>query len=336
MGKQQKKLSVWQWIAVTALVLGVTGLWGGIASAAWQPDKPVEFNIPAGTGGGADIMGRFISPLFQKNKLADQPFIVVNRSGGAGAEGFLHVKSKKGDPNTITLTLDNLFTTPLATGVPFNWRDLTPIARLALDYFILWVHADSPYKTAGEYLDAVKKQPAGTFKMAGTGTKQEDQIVTVMLEQAFGLPRFAYIPFKGGGTVAVELVGKHVDSTVNNPSEQVSHWRAGNVRPLAVIAHQRIPLPMWDKIPTLKEATGVDLEYTMFRGILAPPGISKEVQDGYVALFKKVTETKDWKDYLEKYALSGSFLSGPELVKWLGEKEASTKAAMEKGGMLKK
>ena len=120
-------------LLVAVLVMGVAGLWTGIAAAAWQPTKPVEFNVPAGTGGGADIMARFISPLFQKAKITDQPFIVVNRSGGAGAEGFLHVKSKTGDENTIIITLDNLFTTPLATGVPFNWRDLTPVTRLALD-----------------------------------------------------------------------------------------------------------------------------------------------------------------------------------------------------------
>ncbi|MEI8192002.1 MAG: tripartite tricarboxylate transporter substrate binding protein, partial [candidate division NC10 bacterium] len=245
------------------------GIWGGSATAAWQPTKPVEFNVPAGTGGGADIMARFISPLLQKNKIVDKPFIVTNRSGGAGAEGFLHVKGKAGDDHTIIITLDNLFTTPLATGVPFNWKDMTPVARLALDWFILWVNADSPYKTAKEYLDAVKKEP-GKFKMAGTGTKQEDQIVTVQIEQAFGV-KFAYVPFKGGGEVCVELVGKHVDSTVNNPSECVSHWKAGKVRPLALIDNQRIPLPEWDKIPTLKEATGVDISYSMLRGIFAAP-----------------------------------------------------------------
>jgi tripartite-type tricarboxylate transporter receptor subunit TctC len=255
---------------VAALVVGLTSLWSGMAAAAaWQPTKPVEFNIPAGTGGGADVMARFVSPLFQKNNIASQPFIVVNRSGGAGAEGFLHVKGKAGDENTIIITLDNLFTTPLATGVPFNWKDLTPVARLALDWFVLWVNAESPYKSAKEYFDAVKKEP-GKFKMAGTGTKQEDQIITVQLEQAFGL-KFAYVPFKGGGDVAVELVGKHVDSTVNNPAEAVSHWRAGKLRPLAVIDHERIPLPNWDKIPTLKEATGVDIGYNMLRGIFAPP-----------------------------------------------------------------
>jgi tripartite-type tricarboxylate transporter receptor subunit TctC len=321
-------------VLVVALLLGIAGLWSETATAAWQPTKPVEFNIPAGTGGGADIMARFISPLFQKNNITDKPFIVTNRSGGAGAEGFLHVKGKAGDDHTIIITLDNLFTTPLATGVPFNWKDLTPISRLALDWFVLWVNAESPYKTAKEYFDAVKKEP-GKFKMGGTGTKQEDQIITVQLEQAFGL-KWAYVPFKGGGEVAVEVVGKHIDSSVNNPAEAVSHWRAGKLRPLAVIDHERIPLPMWDQIPTLKEATGNDIAYLMLRGIFAAPKIKKEVQDGYVELFKKVTETKEWKEYLEKYALKGAVLSGSDYVKWLEQKEASTKDLMAKGDMLKK
>ncbi len=327
------RTAAWSILAI-ALALAVTGLWGGTSSAAWQPTKPVEFNIPAGTGGGADVLARFISPLFQKAKITEQPFIVVNRSGGAGAEGFLHVKGKAGDENTIIVTLDNLFTTPLATGVPFNWKDLTPISRLALDWFVLWVNADSPYKTAKEYFDAAKKEP-GKFKMGGTGTKQEDQIITVQLEQAFGL-KYAYVPFKGGGEVAVELVGKHVDSTVNNPAEAVSHWRAGKLRPLAVIDHERIPLPDWDKIPTLKEATGVDISYLMLRGIFAAPKVKKEVQEGYVELFKKVTESSEWKEYLSKYALKPAFLSGAEYVTWLEQKEAATKDLMAKGGMLKK
>jgi len=314
---------------VTVLMVPTVG-----AGADWKPTRPVEFNIPAGTGGGADIMARFLAPLFQKNHLTDQPFVAVNRSGGAGAECFLHVKGKAGDPHLIAITLSNLFTTPLATGIPFNWRDLTPVARLALDYFVLWVNAESPYQTAKEYFDAVKKQP-GKFKMAGTGTKQEDQIITVQLEQAFGL-KFAYVPFKGGGTVAVELVGKHVDSTVNNPAEAVSHWRAGKLRPLAVIDHERIALPEWDKIPTLKEATGVDLSYLMLRGIFAAPKIPKEVQAGYVELFRKVTETADFKKYVTDFALKPAFLAGPEYVQWLEKTEELHKDLMAKGGMIKK
>src|SRR5215510_8371010 len=209
-----------------------------VAHAAWEPTKPIEFIVPAGTGGGADQMARLIAGIAEKHKLSPRPFVVVNKSGGAGAEGFLHVKGKKGDAHTIIITLSNLFTTPLHTGIPFNWKDLTPVARLALDQFILWVNAETPYKTAREYIDAVKskqcKEPpreGGQCLMGGTGSAQEDQIITIQVEQALG-GKFTYVPFKGGGEVCVSLVGKHVDSTVNNPIECVSHWKAGRVRPL--------------------------------------------------------------------------------------------------------
>jgi len=106
---------------------------------AWEPTKPVEFIVPAGTGGGADQMARFLQGVVAKHNLMKQPFVVVNKSGGAGAEGFLDVKNAKGEPHKVIITLSNLFTTPLATGVPFNWKDLTPVAMLALDEFVLWV-----------------------------------------------------------------------------------------------------------------------------------------------------------------------------------------------------
>jgi putative tricarboxylic transport membrane protein len=301
---------------------------------AWEPTRPVEFIVPAGTGGGADVMARFISPLVSKYKLAPKPFIVINKSGGAGGEGFLYVKGKSKDPHTIIITLDNLFTTPLSTGLPFSWRDMTPVARLALDYFVLWVNEEAPYKTAKEYLDAVKKAP-GQFNMGGTGTAQEDQIITVQMEQAFGV-KFGYVPFKGGGEVAVELVGKHVNSTVNNPAEAVSHWKAKRLRALATIDNERIHLPLWDTIPTIKEATGVDMSYLMLRGIFGAPGITKEQQEYYVNVMKKVTETPDWQKYISDMGLKGAYLTGPDYVKWLEEKDKITKELMAKGNLLKK
>ena len=217
--------------AILGAALGLFAFAGVSASAAaWEPSKPVQFIVPAGTGGGADQMARFIQGVSSKHKLMKQPLIVVNESGGAGAQGFLDVKDSKGDGEKIIITLSNLFTTPMATGVPFNWKDLTPVAMLALDEFVLWVNADTPYKTAKEYIDAVKKEP-GKFKMGGTGSKQEDQIITAEIEQNTGA-KFTYVPYKGGGEVAVQLVGKHIDSSVNNPIEAVAQWRAGKLRPL--------------------------------------------------------------------------------------------------------
>jgi tripartite-type tricarboxylate transporter receptor subunit TctC len=301
---------------------------------AWEPTKPIEFIVPAGTGGGADQMARLIAGIAEKDKLSPRPLIVVNKSGGAGAEGFLYVKEKKGDEHTIIITLSNLFTTPLATGTPFNWRDLTPIARLALDRFILWVNAETPYKNAKEYLAAAKKKP-GAMKMGGTGSKQEDQIITVLMEQNQGV-KFTYVPFKGGGTVCVNLVGKHIDSTVNNPIECVSHWRAKRVRPLAVFDPERIPDADWKDIPTVKVAVGVDLSYNMLRGIFGPPAMPKEAVDWYTAFLKKVFDSKDFQAYLHKGALKPAFTTGAEYVKWVEENEKLHKELMEKGGLIKK
>jgi tripartite-type tricarboxylate transporter receptor subunit TctC len=260
---------------------------------------------------------------------------VVNKAGGAGAEGFTYVKAKSGDAHTIIITLSNLFTTPLHTGVPFNWKDLTPVARLALDEFILWVNTDTPYKTAKEYVEAVKKGKDGKpFSMGGTGSAQEDQIITIQLEQALGL-KFTYVPFKGGGEVCANLVGNHVDSTVNNPIECAGHWKAGRVRPLAVFDTKRLTAAGWGDIPTVKEAIGADISYLMLRGIFGAPGMPADAVAFYQGMLQKVYDSPEFKEYLEKGALNPAWQTGPELVKWLDSAEALHRDLMKKGGLLK-
>jgi putative tricarboxylic transport membrane protein len=324
-----------------AVAAAAAALAMGSAQAAWEPTKPVEFVVPAGTGGGADQMARLIQGVVIKYKLMKEPLIVVNKSGGAGAEGFLDVKGAKGDPHKIVVTLSNLFTTPLATGVPFNWRDMTPVSMMALDNFVLWVNADTPYKTAKDYLAAVKAAGPSKMKMGGTGSKQEDQILTVGIEKAAGV-KFIYVPFKGGGEVAVQLVGKHIDSSVNNPIEAVAQWRANQLRALCVFDDKRMPYPTkitdkqsWQDVPTCKES-GIPTSYTMLRGIFMPPGVTKDQTDFYVNLLKKVRETAEWKDYMEKGAFNQTSMSGDEFVKWLGTAENHHRELMKEAGFMAK
>ena len=309
------------------------------ASRAWEPTKTVEFIVPAGTGGGADQMARAIQGIVAKNNLMKQSLVVINKSGGAGAEGFLDVKSAKGDPHKIIITLSNLFTTPLATGVPFNWRDLTPVQMMALDQFVLWVNADKPYKTAKDYIDAVKKAGPNKMKMGGTGSKQEDQIITAAIEQQTGA-KFTYIPFKGGGAVAVQLVGNHVDSTVNNPIEAVAHWRGGKLRPLCVFDPKRMPYKdkvtetmSWADIPTCKES-GLDVDYLMLRGIFMAGGVTQEQVDYYVGVLEKVRQTPEWKDLMEKGAFNQSVMRGKEYADWVAREEARHVSLMKAAGFM--
>ena len=306
--------------------------------AAWEPTKTVEFIVPAGPGGGADQMARAIQGISAKHNLMKQSMVVVNKSGGAGAEGFLDAKGAKGDPHKIIITLSNLFTTPLATGVPFNWKDLTPVKMMALDQFVLWVNAETPYKTAKEYVEAVKKAGPHKFKMAGTGSKQEDQIITVAIEQKTGT-KFTYIPYKGGGDVAVQLVGKHVDSTVNNPIEAVAHWRGGKLRPLCVFDTKRMPYKekvadkSWADIPTCKEQ-GLDVDYLMLRGIFMPGGASHEQVQYYVDLLKKVQQTPEWKQLMEQGAFNTTSLEGKEYFDWVAKEEAHHRDLMKEAKFL--
>ena len=323
------------------LALAATAFFPHLASAAWEPTKPVELVVPAGAGGGADQMARFLQGVITKHNLMKQPLIVVNRSGGAGGEGFLDMKASQGNPHKIVITLSNLFTTPLATGIPFNWKDLTPVSMLALDQFVLWINADAPYKTAKDYLAAVKSSPDNTFKMAGTGSRQEDQIITVAIEKTVG-KKFTYVPFKGGGDVAVQLVGGHVNSTVNNPIEAVAHWRAGKLRALCVFDDKRMPFPKkvtasqsWADIPTCKES-GVNVDYQMLRGIFMPGGVTQEQVNYYVEVFRKVRALPEWKEFVETGAFDDRFMTGKEYADWVKKAEDLHRNLMSEAGFLAK
>ncbi len=306
----------------------------------WEPTKPVTLIIPAGTGGGADQMARFVQGIIQKHSLMKQPLIVINKAGGAGAEGFLEMKANASDPHKIAITLSNLFTTPLGTGSPFNWKDMKPVAMLALDQFVLWVNSDTPYKTAKEYIEAVKAGTDRQFKMGGTGSKQEDQIVTAAIERQTGGKKFTYVPYSGGGTVAVQLVGKHVDSTVNNPIEAVGQWRAGQLRPLCIFDAKRSTYTAkvtekesWSDIPTCKES-GLPVEYQMLRGIFTTKNATPAQVNFYVDLFKKVMATPDWQEFMEKGAFNQTFMSGADYEKWVTSAEAHHAGLMKEAGFL--
>ena len=315
------------WVAAVAIAGMVT------SAAAWEPTKPVEFIVPAGTGGGADQMARFIQGVAAKNNLMKQPIVVVNKSGGAGAEGFLDVKGDKGNPHKIIITLSNLFTTPLATGVPFNWRDLTPVSMMALDQFVLWVNAESPYQMPKDFFAALKSGP--------DRSKQEDQIITAILEKAAG-KKVTYVPYKGGGEVAVQLVGKHVDATVNNPIEAESHWRAGKLRALCVFDAQKLPYTKkvtatqsWADLPTCSSA-GLPAEYVMLRGIFMAPGVTPEQTQYYVDLMAKVRALPEWKEFIEKGAFNQTTMSGQAYFDWVAKNEQLHRELMRDAGFLAK
>jgi tripartite-type tricarboxylate transporter receptor subunit TctC len=322
--------------AAAALASAAMTTGHAFSQGAWEPTRPVQFLVPAGTGGGADQMARTIQSIVSKYELMRQPIVVTNKAGGAGAEAFLEVKNSRGNPHVLVITLSNLFTTPLATGVPVSWRDMTPVKMLALDEFVLWVHAESPWQTVSDFIATAKSQ---RLRMGGTGSRQEDHIITAAITRATGA-QFTYVPFRGGGEVATQLVGRHVDSTVNNPIEAVTHWRAGSLRPLCVFDSKRLPVTdkitatmAWSDIPTCKEE-GLDVEYLMLRGIFMPPGVPEAAVAFYIGLLDRVRATPEWQELMRNGAFNTTTMTGAEFARWVEREEERHRSLMAEAGFL--
>jgi len=278
-----------------AATLGVGSLSAMVSqAAAWEPQKPVEFIIMAGPGGGADQIARLLQGLIEQKNLSPVPFIPINKEGGSGAEALRYLQDKAGDDYTLLVTLNSFYTTPIIQkNLGVDVTKFTPIGRMALDTFLLWVNTDKKdINSLDDYVAAVKAK-GKDWKVGGTGSGQEDSILTAMMESEFGY-KVTYIPYPGGGTVAKELVGDHIDSTVNNPAEQSEFMRAGNTKPLVQFTDER--MAAYPDVPTAKEL-GHDVVYYMQRSINGPPGMDPEAEAWYIDLFHKLYMSDEWQKF---------------------------------------
>jgi putative tricarboxylic transport membrane protein len=322
----------WRVLAVATLAVTASSV------HAWEPTKPVEIVVAAGAGGASDQMARMMQAAIQKNKLMKAPIVVTLKGGASGAEALMYMKSSPGEADKVIIAYSLIYLLPLSAKIPFNWRELTPVAIVALDQFVLWDNTTLPQQNVKDFLAAAKAANP-PFKMGGTGSKREDHVLTAFIEKKTGA-KFVYLPYKSGGEAATQLVGNHTQSNVNNPSENLEVWRAGQVRALCVFDKERIGYKSkvtdkqsWSDIPTCKEE-GLDLQYLMLRGMFLPGKVTPEQTAFYVDLFKKVSATAEYKEYMEKQALKPVFLTGNEMVKFLEEDEKLNTSLMTEAGFV--
>lgn len=314
-------------------LLGATMMSGLLSStvAAFEPDKPVEFIIMAGKGGGADKMARLLQAIVEKENLSNRPLFPTNKSGGSGAEALIAAKNTRDPDHTIMVTLNSFFTTPLRQpGLAIDNTEFAPIGRMAEDSFLLWVNKDSGITTFAQYLEAAKA--AGTrWVMGGTGRAGEDNIITNYLNSEFGLT-MKYIPYQGGGEVAKQVAGRQLNSSVNNPSEALGFYESGDLVPLVAFTDERLPL--FPDVPTLKEL-GSDFSYFMQRAVVGAPGMSDDALAYYTDLFTKVYASDDWQEYKTNQSLMGEFMSGDPLREYWDEQNARHTVILKASGDIK-
>src|ERR1700728_5196705 len=150
-------------------------------AAGWEPTTTLEIVIAAGAGGAADQMARMMQAAIQKNNLMKQPMVVSLKGGASGAEALVYMKSSEGDPNKVLIAYSLIYMLPLSAKIPFNWRELTPVSVVALDQFVLWDNVNGP-ASVKDFI-AAAKAASSPMKMGGTGSKREDHVLTVFVEQ---------------------------------------------------------------------------------------------------------------------------------------------------------
>jgi tripartite-type tricarboxylate transporter receptor subunit TctC len=289
------------------------------AQAQWQPERPIEFVIQTSPGGGSDIYTRLWLGIIEKYELSPVPFTPVNMPGGAGAVALTYLYSQAGDPHYLTPTLNSIVTTPLQQKIPvmYTSEDLTPVAMMTTDPFLLWV-TPGKYKSWEEFHTACK---ANRLTATGTGAKQEDEIQIGLIQEAAGCQPFRYVPQSGGGVVASNVAGGHSDFNVNQPAEALPHY-PDKLIPIVVFAKERHPAS--PDTPTHWElgigaendneyAKLLDLDTGLHqvRGLIGPPDMPEEAKAWYDELFKKVFDSTEWQDFMKTNGMLGTY-KGPD------------------------
>jgi len=317
---------------LTAGAVALGFMTGSALADGWKPNKPIDFVIMAGKGGGADKMARLMQSIVEKEGLASKPLVPTNKSGGSGAEALVHMKGA-GDPDhTIMVTLNSFFTTPLRQpGLDVDIMKFAPIARMANDTFLLWVHKDEGISNFAEFVSEAKNR-GSKWVMGGTGKNSEDNIITDHLNDTFGL-EIKYIPYKGGGAVAKDLAGQQINSSVNNPSEALGFYESGDVVALVAFTDERLPL--FPDVPTFNEVVvDAPFAYYMQRSVVGAPGMSDEALSYYQEVFQNVFDSDGWQDYKEKKSLLGDIMTGSDLVEyWDAQRDRHEKILKASGAI---
>jgi tripartite-type tricarboxylate transporter receptor subunit TctC len=245
------------------------------AAQGEYPSRTVTMIVPFPPGGVADITARPVADAM--GRILRQSVIVENKAGAGGGVGMQYVARAKPDGYTVLLALSSISIIPAADRIlgrdpMFQLAQLVPIARFTADPTVLAVRADSPWKSAGDMIEAAKRAP-GTIPYGSSGNYGTMHVPMEMLAAAGGA-KMLHVPFTGAGPAVVALLGGSVDAVSTGPSTVLGHVQAGKVRVLASWGEARHPaLP---DVPTLKEL-GYDATFSQWTGLFVPAGTPEPV-----------------------------------------------------------
>ncbi len=319
--------------AVTALGLAVALTSCGVTRG--DDSKDIAMWIPNSAGGGYDQTGRAAVSVMEQDDVTGGNFEVTNILGAGGSVAMTRLMGAEGDEHTMMTVGLGVVGSLYSFGLEDRVHDATPLAQLIEDQEGVLVPADSPYETIDDFVAAWKKDPHSIAVGGGSSPGGPDHLFPMQLAKAVGIdPQdVLYVPYDGGGPLTSALVGEKIKVGFSGLGEFEGQLESGELRALAVSGEERLTSDELKDIPTLTES-GIDLVFTNWRGVLAPPGISDERRDELIEYLTEMHDSPEWKQALAKYGWTDAFITGDDFTTFLQEQDDRVASTLEELGLI--
>ena len=311
-------------IFATALTLIITA---NFAVAADYPTKPINFLIPFGAGGSADLMGRALASGTEG--VLGESIVAINRPGAGGGIMYTALKGAAADGYTLGWNSTSILTSTNIGNVPFKYTAFTQVCRIGYTGMPIVVRTDSPWKTFQEFISYAKKNP-GKIKIGNAGTGSGTHLTAVMLEKTAKL-QVVHVPL-GAKRRVPSLLGGEVEAICVPLPEAAPQVLGGKFRILAMSTEERDPT--YKDVPTMKEL-GYPVVMELFRGISVPAGTPAPVLAKLEAAFKKGAQDPTFVNLAKKKGFNISFMGTAEFEKYIAVQNENVATAMKLGGLVK-
>jgi putative tricarboxylic transport membrane protein len=323
-----------------SLLAGVLGL--GVATAAsgcgvtrgGDHNKDLSMWIPNSPGGGYDQTGRAAVGVMEARDITGGSFEVTNILGAGGSVALTRLMGASGDEHTLMTMGLGVVGSAYSFGLPYKVTDATPIAQLIEDYEGVLVPADSPFQSVDDMVAAWTSDPRGLVVGGGSSPGGPDHLFPMQLASTVGVDptEVLYVPYDGGGPLTTALLGNKIQVGFSGLGEFEGQIASGDLRVLAVSGAERLAGTVAD-VPTLTEA-GVDLTFSNWRGVLAPPDISDERRAQLIEYLTEMHASPQWQEALETNGWIDAFVTGDDYGVFLEEQDARVENTLEEVGLL--
>ena len=287
--------------------------------------------VPNSPGGGYDLTARTAVKIMEDDKITGR-VEVFNVIGAGGTVAMARLMNEKGNGDLMMMMGLGVVGATYTNGSPARASDATALAKMVEEQEGILVPADSPFKTVQDLVVAWKADPAKVTIGGGSSPGGPDHLFPMETARAAGVDptKVNYVSYDGGGDLLTALLGNKIAAGTSGLGEYVDQIESGQVRVLAVSGDERVE---GVDAPTLTQA-GIDLTFTNWRGVLAPPGISDEDKQAMVKVLEELHATDAWKEALVKNGWSDAFMTGPAFESFLKEQDTRVETTLTDLGLV--